>query len=92
MNCIPYFGTHSQLDHNGLDQLNIFAVKVRRNSHVYVQNMHFVEPILSNSLKNDRTVRREAAESQKERHHLHLDEMDQIKRRVLRRSETDRHQ
>ena len=36
-------------------------------------------------------VGREAA-SQKERHHLHMDEMNLIKKRTLRQSETDRHQ
>ena len=34
-------------------------------------------------------VSREAAESRKERRHIRLDEMDQIKKRVLRQSELD---
>ena len=69
MNCIPHFGVKNAnkmvlipLGHNGLDQVNVRPVEMRRISHFYIQNMHFMEPILSNSLKNDRTMRHYAEE------------------------------
>src|SRR3989442_11644771 len=52
----PKNGTHSPLGQGGLDQVNACSVKVRCISCFYVQNMHFVGPILSNSFKNDRTM------------------------------------
>src|SRR5579859_146618 len=64
MNCIPHFeaknalkiGIHSPLGHNGLNQVNASSVKVRCIVCFFVQNKYLVEPILSNSFKNDRTM------------------------------------
>jgi len=59
MNCIPHFGAKNANKMVLIPHLVIMAWtkwEMRHISRFYVQNMHFMEPILSNSLKNDRTM------------------------------------
>jgi hypothetical protein len=53
------------LVNDGWDQVNASSVKARRISYFHVQNMHFMGSILSNSFKNDRTMRRKSKEGKK---------------------------